>query len=121
MTGLEIYKLLPKTNCKKCGYPTCLAFAIALAGKKVELDKCPDVDESVRQVLGEATVLPVRAIKFGRPGRELEIGGETEMFRHGKRFNNATVLAVTLSDKLSADAQRDRLDRIAALAAIVRR
>jgi len=115
MTGLEIYKLLPKTNCKKCGFPTCLAFAIALAGKKVELDKCPDVDDSVRQVLGEATVLPVRAIRFGRPGRELEIGGETEMFRHGKRFNNATVLAVTLSDKLSADAQMDRLDRIAAL------
>ena len=45
LTGIEIYKLLPKTNCKKCGFPTCLAFAMQLAQKKVELSKCPDVSE----------------------------------------------------------------------------
>ncbi|MGD8793043.1 MAG: (Fe-S)-binding protein, partial [Anaerolineae bacterium] len=33
MSGLQIYKLLPKTNCKDCGYPTCLAFAMKLAAK----------------------------------------------------------------------------------------
>ena len=43
LTGIEIYKLLPKTNCKKCGFPTCLAFAMQLAQKKVELAKCPAI------------------------------------------------------------------------------
>ena len=28
LTGVQIYKFLPKTNCKECGYPTCLSFAM---------------------------------------------------------------------------------------------
>ena len=51
LSGLEIYKLLPKTNCKKCGFPTCLAFAMQLAAKKVSLDKCPDITEEVKKSL----------------------------------------------------------------------
>ena len=43
LTGLEIYKHLPKTNCKDCGFPTCLAFAMKMATKQVSLDKCPHV------------------------------------------------------------------------------
>jgi len=41
LTGIEIYKYLPKTNCKECGFPTCLAFAMKLAAKAVELSLCP--------------------------------------------------------------------------------
>jgi len=41
LTGIEIFKLLPKTNCGKCGVPTCLAFAMALAAGKAELASCP--------------------------------------------------------------------------------
>ena len=41
LTGIQIFKLLPKTNCGECGYPTCLAFAMALAAGKAELEKCP--------------------------------------------------------------------------------
>ena len=33
LTGIQIYKLLPQTNCKECGFPTCLAFALKLAAK----------------------------------------------------------------------------------------
>ena len=51
LTGIEIFKLLPKTNCKECGYPTCLAFAMALASGKAELDACPDVSDEVRKKL----------------------------------------------------------------------
>ncbi len=46
LTGLEIYKLLPKTNCKECGFPTCLAFAMKLAAKQAELKQCPYVTEA---------------------------------------------------------------------------
>ena len=45
LTGIEIYKFLPKTNCKECGFPTCLAFAMKLAAKGVELSLCPYVAE----------------------------------------------------------------------------
>jgi len=48
LTGLQIYKLLPKTNCKKCGFPTCLAFAMKLAQKGVELSVCEDLSEAGR-------------------------------------------------------------------------
>ena len=34
LSGLEIFKKLPKTNCKDCGFPTCLAFAMQLAAGK---------------------------------------------------------------------------------------
>jgi ArsR family metal-binding transcriptional regulator len=37
----EIYKLLPRTNCGKCGYLTCLAFAAALRAGEVKLEQCP--------------------------------------------------------------------------------
>ncbi|TET83549.1 MAG: acetyl-CoA decarbonylase/synthase complex subunit gamma, partial [Anaerolineales bacterium] len=45
LSGLEIYKLLPKTNCKDCNYPTCLAFAMKLAAKQAALKDCPHVSE----------------------------------------------------------------------------
>jgi ArsR family metal-binding transcriptional regulator len=37
----DIYKLLPRTNCGKCGYLTCLAFAAALCAGEVKLEQCP--------------------------------------------------------------------------------
>ncbi|HHN93492.1 MAG TPA: acetyl-CoA decarbonylase/synthase complex subunit gamma, partial [Anaerolineae bacterium] len=43
LSGIQIYKLLPQTNCKECGFPTCLAFAMKLAAKQANLDKCPYV------------------------------------------------------------------------------
>jgi len=44
---MEIYKFLPKTNCKKCGKPTCMAFALELLQGKVKIDDCtPLVEES---------------------------------------------------------------------------
>ncbi len=67
LTGLQIFKLLPKSNCKKCGLPTCLAFAMALAQKKVKLDDCPDASEEAKASLSEAAAPPVRLVKFG-PG-----------------------------------------------------
>jgi ArsR family metal-binding transcriptional regulator len=41
---IEIFKLLPKTNCKECGYLTCMAFAAALSQKEASLDQCPELN-----------------------------------------------------------------------------
>jgi len=65
LTGLQIQKLLPKTNCKECGSNTCLAFAMKLAAKKADLSECPDASEEAKQVLGAASELPVKNIELG--------------------------------------------------------
>lgn len=112
LTGLEIFKLLPKTNCKKCGMPTCLAFAMQLAQKRAKLEDCPHVSEESKQKLAAAAAPPMRKIVFGRKDSQLMVGQETVMFRHEERFYNPTVLAVTVSDKLSG---RDLSSRIKAI------
>ena len=75
LSGLDIYKLLPKTNCKKCGSPTCLAFAMKLAMKKAVLDECPDVSAESKKALEESSRPPIALIKFGSGDNIVEIGG----------------------------------------------
>lgn len=101
LTGLDIYKFLPKTNCKKCGFPTCLAFAMALAGKKVQLDKCPDITETAKQALESASEPPMRTVAVGQGDNKIEIGGETVLFRHEKTFYHPSGLGITVSDNLA--------------------
>jgi len=93
LTGIEIFKLLAKTNCKECGFPTCLAFAMALASGKAELDKCPYVSDDVREKLAEASAPPIRPVKIGMKEGVKTVGGETVMFRHEKTFFNPTLIA----------------------------
>jgi len=115
LTGLEIFKLLPKTNCKKCGMPTCLAFAMQLAQKRTRLDACPDVSEEAKQTLAAASAPPIRLAKFGTADNEVQVGQETVMFRHEEKFYNPTVLAVTVSDKLTGLELKSRVETINAL------
>ncbi len=88
LTGIEIFKLLPKTNCGECGVPTCLAFAMKLATGKAELSACPYVSEESKAALGEASAPPILPVTIGVGDQALKIGGETVMFRHEKRFDN---------------------------------
>ncbi|MEI6727279.1 MAG: acetyl-CoA decarbonylase/synthase complex subunit gamma [Actinomycetes bacterium] len=85
-TGLEIYKLLPKTNCKECGFPTCLAFAMKLAQKGTELDKCPYVSDEAKTALDAASAPPIKLVTIGAGARAFAIGNEVAMFRHEKTF-----------------------------------
>jgi acetyl-CoA decarbonylase/synthase complex subunit gamma len=65
LTGIEIFKLLPKTNCGECGVPTCLAFAMSLAAGKAELSACPYVSEEAKSKLEEASAPPIRPVIIG--------------------------------------------------------
>ena len=76
LTGLQIYKFLPKTNCKKCGYPTCLAFAMKLAAGKAELSQCPHVSEAAKAQLAEASAPPIRVVELGQGDVAFKVGGE---------------------------------------------
>ncbi|MBI4684447.1 MAG: acetyl-CoA decarbonylase/synthase complex subunit gamma [Nitrospirae bacterium] len=101
LSGVEIFKLLPKTNCKKCGHPTCLAFAMKLAQRQATLDACPDVSDEAKRVLGEASAPPVRPITFGSGDKAVKMGEETVLFRHEKKFVNPCAFAVEVKDTLS--------------------
>ena len=102
LSGLEIYKLLPRTNCKECGYPTCLAFAMKLAAKQAELVACPYVSEESKTRLAAAAAPPIRLITLSADGRKLEVGNETVLFRHEKTFYHPVGLLVRVPDTLSA-------------------
>jgi acetyl-CoA decarbonylase/synthase complex subunit gamma len=104
LTGIQIFKLLPKTNCKECGVPTCLAFAMNLASGKAELDSCPYVSDDAREKLAEASAPPIRPVKLGKGVRQTTAGGETVLYRHEKTFFNPTVLAAIISSDIDAAA-----------------
>jgi acetyl-CoA decarbonylase/synthase complex subunit gamma len=98
LTGLEIYKLLPQTNCKECGLPTCLAFAMKLAAKQAELKACPYVSEESKAKLEAASAPPIRLVTLLGDGTKLEIGNETVLFRHEKTFFHRPGLFLRLKD-----------------------
>ena len=100
MSGLEIYKLLPKTNCKDCGFPTCLAFAMKLAAKQAELSACPHVSEESKTALAASSAPPMRLVTLGSGDKAIQVGNETEMFRHNKTFYHQPGLFVRVKDTL---------------------
>jgi len=111
LTGIEIYKLLPQTNCKECGEPTCLAFAMKLAAGKTELALCPSVSEEAKARLAEAAAPPIRVVTVGTGERAVKLGGETVMFRHEKRFENPPGLAILISDTMAEAEINARLEK----------
>ena len=94
LSGLQIQKLLPKTNSQECGSNTCLAFAMKLAAKKASLDECPYASEEAKQVLGAESEPPVKTITLG----DKAMGGETVLYRHEKTFVNKTLITVNVND-----------------------
>ena len=101
LTGIAIFKLLPKTNCKECGVPTCLAFAMNLASGKAELDSCPYVSDEAKAQLSEASAPPIRPVPVGKGVRAFTTGGETVLYRHEKTFINQTAIAGMIGSDIS--------------------
>ena len=106
LSGIAIYKLLPQTNCKECGYPTCLAFAMKLAARQVELSDCPYVSDEVKAQLDSASAPPIRLVAVGGEARKVEVGNETVVFRHEKTFVRQPGLFYRLGDDLDAEEYR---------------
>ncbi|MFC1708881.1 acetyl-CoA decarbonylase/synthase complex subunit gamma [Candidatus Omnitrophota bacterium] len=104
LSGLGIYKLLPKTNCRKCGFSTCLAFAMALAKKQVDLEKCPTINPEVKDALEMASLPPIRLVTIGDGENKVEVGKESVMFRHEEKFHYPTAIGFIIDDS-TADAQ----------------
>jgi acetyl-CoA decarbonylase/synthase complex subunit gamma len=104
LTGLQIFKMLPQTNCKECGFPTCLAFAMKLAAKQVELTDCPYVTEESQVQLAESSAPPIRRVELKANGHTVKAGNEVVLFRHEKTFYNRPGLLVRVRDTEDPDA-----------------
>ena len=115
LTGIQIFKLLPKTNCGECGFPTCLAFAMALAAAKAELEKCPTLPDAAKEQLSEASAPPIRQFTIGTGEYGVKVGGETVMFRHEKTFFNKPGLAVLITDAMDDAEVERRFSKVAEL------
>ena len=115
LTGLQIYKHLPKTNCKDCGLPTCLAFAMKIATKQIALEKCPHVTAEARIALESASRPPIQLISIGSGDAEVKIGNETQLYRHEEKFHHPTVVAVRIADTLPEEAMAQRAAAIGKL------
>ena len=109
LTGIQIFKMLPKTNCGECGVPTCLAFAMNLASGKAELDACPYVSDEAKEHLAEASAPPIRPVAIGAGVRAFKVGGETVMYRHEKTFYNPTGLGAMISSDIDPGALDKKL------------
>lgn len=112
LTGLDIYKLLPKTNCGECKSPTCLAFAMRVAQKQAAIEDCPHVTDEAKEKLGAASAPPIQLVTIGSGDNKVEVGNETVLFRHEETFHHPCGVAVTVSD---ADSEGDiaaRADKI---------
>ena len=109
LSGIQIYKLLPQTNCKDCGFPTCLAFAMKLAAKQVELSACPHVTAEAKEQLSEAAAPPVRPITLKSNGYEVKAGSEVVLFRHEKTFYSPPGLFLRVRDSEAPEAIKSRV------------
>ncbi|MDD2927780.1 MAG: acetyl-CoA decarbonylase/synthase complex subunit gamma [Candidatus Omnitrophica bacterium] len=112
LSGLDIYKLLPKTNCRECGFATCLAFAMQLAKKAVGIDKCPYLTAEVQEKLEAQALPPIKLITVGSGDKRLEIGNETVMFRHEEKFHRPTGIGFILEDSFSDGEIKAKLEKI---------
>lgn len=112
LSGLDIYKLLPKTNCKECGFATCLAFAMQLAKKVVTLEKCPHISAQAKEILEAQAQPPIKLITIGTGEGKLEIGNETVMFRHEEKFQRPCGLGFIIEDSLNDVEIKGRLEKI---------
>lgn len=112
LTAIEIFKHLPKTNCGKCGVPTCLAFAMKIANKQAELAACPDVSEEAKGLLEESAAPPIRLIKVGTGENAVEMGNETELFRHEKTFYHPTSFSFVVEDTMPLDELKSKVEEV---------
>lgn len=112
LTALDIYKLLPKTNCGDCNLPTCMAFAMQVAAKKAGLERCPHVSEEAQTALAEAAAPPMRTVTIGAGPNAIQIGGETVLFRHEDKFHRPTALAIRVKDSEEIESQVEQINNL---------
>ena len=112
LSGLQIFKYLPAakkeehTNCKECGCPTCMAFALKLAKHNIDIEKCKYAPQTLKEICEQNAKQPQKAVEING----VKIGGENVLYRHEKTFINKTAIAVVID--LDKPDWKDKLERV---------
>lgn len=115
LTGIQIFKMTPKKNCKECGSPTCMAFSMKVAQGAADISACPHMSEEALATLADATAPPMKTIKIGAGDAEYTLGGETVLYRHEKTFVSRPRYAVAICscmDDATIDAKLEGLKKV---------
>lgn len=112
LSPMQIYMILPKKNCGECGYPTCLSFAFNVASGKADVFTCPYLSERAKRKLREALAPPIKLVEIGVGNSVVKVGGERVMHRHEDKFYSPTAIACALSDTLSEEKMKEKVNAI---------
>lgn len=112
LSGLQIFKYLPaakkaeQTNCKECGCPTCMAFALKLAKNNIDIEKCKYAPDYLKEICEQNAKQPQKTVEING----VKIGGENVLYRHEKTFINKTALAVVID--MAAPDWKEKYERV---------
>jgi acetyl-CoA decarbonylase/synthase complex subunit gamma len=113
LSPIDVYKLLPKTNCKECGEENCMAFATKIVNREVQLDKCAPLlkkeNAKAYNQLKEMLKPPVKEVVVGAGENAVKLGGKLVMYRHEFTYTNPTAIAIDVNDEM---AEEELLSRI---------
>lgn len=109
---MDIFKLLPKTNCKECKSPSCLAFAMKMAAGRASFEQCPHLSDESRIKLEELMLPPIIQFEIRRGRKTLQMGGEKVIYRHEESFYSPTAVAVEIPTGLFGDELRKKVEKI---------
>ena len=116
LSPIDVYKLLPKTNCKECGEKNCMAFATKLVGRDASLEKCPPLltkeHKKAYKQLMELLKPAIKEVVIGVGERAVKFGGKLVMYRHELTYFNPTAFAVDVTDELSEEEILDKTKRV---------
>jgi len=107
LSPIDVYKLLPRTNCKECGEENCMAFATKLVNREVTLEQCPplltkEYEKAYRQ-LKEMLKPAIKEVVVGVGDRAVKLGGKLVMYRHEFTYSNPTAIAIDVTDEMAED------------------
>ena len=115
LSPIDVYKLLPKTNCKECGQDNCMAFATKIVNREVNIDQCPPLlkkeNEKAYSQLKELLKPAVKEVIVGVGDNTRKLGGKLVMYRHEFTYTNPTAIAIDVTDEMTAQEVESRIKR----------
>jgi acetyl-CoA decarbonylase/synthase, CODH/ACS complex subunit gamma len=115
LSPIDIYKLLPKTNCKECGQENCMAFATKIVNREVTIDQCPPLlkkeNEKAYNQLKELLKPAVKEVVVGVGDTAKKLGGKLVMYRHEFTYTNPTAIAIDVTDEMPDAEVTERIKR----------
>ena len=115
LSPIDVYKLLPKTNCKECGQENCMAFAAKLVNREVTLEQCPPLlkkeNEKAYKQLKDMLKPAVKEVVVGVGDKAVKLGGKLVMYRHEFTYYNPTAIAIDVTDEMPEDEVVNRIKR----------